>query len=121
MIFHTSVIFMNSEKWKCKDGWLKHYGSATVGERGQVVLPAEARKQFGIEPGEKLVVLGSGAGDFEKIVLMRSDAITGLLNHMFDMRKNMEGGTPESIEKMLKKGINQTKKAEKILRKAKGK
>ncbi len=94
---------MDSGKGKCGEGWLKHYGSATVGERGQVVLPSEVRKRFGIEAGEKLIVLGSGTGDFEKIVLMKSEAITGLLNHMFDMRKNLEKGSPESIEKIIHK------------------
>ena len=36
----------------------KFYGSVTVSERGQVVIPAKARKDFGIEAGEKLLVLG---------------------------------------------------------------
>lgn len=31
-------------------------GSVTVGERGQVVIPAEARKQCGMEAGDKLLV-----------------------------------------------------------------
>ena len=29
-----------------------------VGERGQVVIPKEARDLFGIKPGDRLVVLG---------------------------------------------------------------
>ena len=29
-----------------------------VGERGQIVIPKEARDLFGIQPGDKLVVLG---------------------------------------------------------------
>jgi AbrB family looped-hinge helix DNA binding protein len=32
------------------------FGTVTVGERGQVVIPAEARKEFGIETGDKLLV-----------------------------------------------------------------
>ncbi len=37
----------------------KHlFGSVKVGERGQVVIPKEARELFGISPGDKLVVLG---------------------------------------------------------------
>ena len=32
------------------------YGTVTVGERGQVVIPAEARKAFNIETGDKLLV-----------------------------------------------------------------
>jgi AbrB family looped-hinge helix DNA binding protein len=33
------------------------FGSVTVGERGQVVIPAEARKRYKIETGDKLLVL----------------------------------------------------------------
>lgn len=34
------------------------YGAVTVGERGQVVIPASARKRFHIEPGDKLLIMG---------------------------------------------------------------
>jgi AbrB family looped-hinge helix DNA binding protein len=30
-------------------------GSVTLGERGQVVIPAEAREQMGLEAGDKLL------------------------------------------------------------------
>lgn len=33
------------------------YGSVTVGERGQIVIPAEARSELGIQPGDKLLVM----------------------------------------------------------------
>lgn len=37
----------------------KHFfGSVTVGERGQIVIPQEARKLFKICSGDKLVILG---------------------------------------------------------------
>ncbi|MCK4247515.1 MAG: AbrB/MazE/SpoVT family DNA-binding domain-containing protein, partial [Methanomicrobia archaeon] len=29
-----------------------------VGERGQIVIPKEARDKFGIEPGDSLLILG---------------------------------------------------------------
>lgn len=32
------------------------YGSATLGERGQVVIPADARKDCDIQPGDKVLV-----------------------------------------------------------------
>ena len=32
------------------------YGTVTVGERGQIVIPAEARSEHNISPGEKLLV-----------------------------------------------------------------
>ena len=34
------------------------YGSVTVGERGQIVIPAEARRKLNISTGEKLLVIG---------------------------------------------------------------
>jgi AbrB family looped-hinge helix DNA binding protein len=33
------------------------YGSATVGERGQIVIPAEARQELGIHPGDKVLIM----------------------------------------------------------------
>ena len=33
------------------------FGTVTVGRRGQVALPAQARRQLGFEPGDQLVVL----------------------------------------------------------------
>ncbi len=32
-------------------------GMATVGSKGQIVIPAEARRELGIEEGDKLVIL----------------------------------------------------------------
>lgn len=34
------------------------YGVATVNERGQIVIPAEARKNADIQPGDKVLVIG---------------------------------------------------------------
>lgn len=36
------------------------YGTTTLGEKGQVVIPAEARKSMGIKKGDKLLVFGMG-------------------------------------------------------------
>ena len=32
--------------------------TATVGTKGQIVIPREAREMFGIQPGDTLIVLG---------------------------------------------------------------
>ena len=42
----------------------KLYGTATVGTKGQVVIPAEAREELAIEPGDRLYVVGSETGKF---------------------------------------------------------
>ncbi len=37
----------------------KHiFGTVRVGEKGQIVIPKDARKMFDIQPGDSLVVLG---------------------------------------------------------------
>ncbi len=37
----------------------KHFfGIVTMGEKGQIVIPAKARKIMGIDPGDQLVILG---------------------------------------------------------------
>lgn len=51
------------------------YGSVTVGERGQVVIPAQARRDHDITPGDKLIVLGNPDG----IALIGADRLLDLL------------------------------------------
>ena len=37
----------------------KHlFGIVTVGEKGQIIIPAKARKLFSIAPGDQMVILG---------------------------------------------------------------
>ena len=36
----------------------KYAWTATVGEKGQIVIPKQARKLFGIRPGDTLLLLG---------------------------------------------------------------
>ena len=36
----------------------KHAWTATVGEKGQIVIPKQAREIFGIRPGDVLILLG---------------------------------------------------------------
>jgi len=42
----------------------KLYGTATVGTKGQIVIPADAREELGIKPGDRLYVVNAmhGAG-----------------------------------------------------------
>jgi AbrB family looped-hinge helix DNA binding protein len=56
------------------------YGTAVLGPRGQLVIPAEARKELGIGTGSKLLVFGhlQGRGFF----LIKAEAAEELLNIM---------------------------------------
>ena len=41
---------------------IKIWGAATVGTKGQVVIPAEAREALAIKEGDKLIVVGNSHG-----------------------------------------------------------
>jgi AbrB family looped-hinge helix DNA binding protein len=67
-------------------GSSKLYGSATIGERGQLVIPAEARKSLGIEMGSKVLVFGHGKG----LLVLKSETITELLTETLDQANTLE-------------------------------
>ena len=54
------------------------YGSATVGERGQVVIPAEARQELGIEPGDKVLFMHHPI--HEGLMIFKIDAVRDFLD-----------------------------------------
>lgn len=50
----------------------KHiFGCVTVGDKGQIVIPAKARKIFNIHPGDELIVLGD---ESQGLALIKGDA-----------------------------------------------
>ncbi len=53
------------------------HGSATVGARGQVVIPAEVRESLGIRPGDRLIVFVRP--DRSMLGLMRAKDFTAML------------------------------------------
>lgn len=42
---------------------IKLYGTVTVGERGQVVIPVEARREIGLKHNDKLLAMGNSTHD----------------------------------------------------------
>lgn len=67
-------------------GRSKLYGSATVGERGQLVIPAEARKAFGVEVGDKVLVFGHGRG----LLILKAEVVTELLAETLNQASSLE-------------------------------
>lgn len=56
----------------------KHlFGIVTVGDKGQIVIPAKARKIFNINPGEKVVVLGD---EGQGIAIVKAQDFLNLAN-----------------------------------------
>lgn len=54
------------------------YGSVTIGERGQIVVPAEARQELGWNPGEKLLVMKHPA--YQGVMLFKIEQVREFLD-----------------------------------------
>lgn len=57
-------------------------GVTTVGERGQVVIPAELRKEMGLHHGEKLLIWKHPSG--KGLLLFPADAVREFLDGMLE-------------------------------------
>ena len=63
------------------------FGTAKVGDRGQIVIPKEAREMFNIQPGDTLLILGeSDAG----LIVSRPEALNDLADKLLNTVKNEE-------------------------------
>ena len=60
----------------------KLFGTATVGTRGQVVIPADARDELGIASGDRLYVVGSVEKKW--VGFIKEEQFRELLNHLTD-------------------------------------
>ena len=74
----------------------KLYGTATVGTKGQIVIPAEARQALDIKPGDKLFV--TGMGHKNALGLIPADSLESLMKEMterLDALKNVQENQSE--------------------------
>ena len=57
------------------------FGTAKVGDRGQIVIPKEARELFGIQPGDTLLIVGEiDAG----LIVSRPEALNDLADKILN-------------------------------------
>ncbi len=73
-----------------KDVWheFKCFGSAIVGARGQVVIPANARKELGIETGATLLVFSGPKGG--GLLLFKADALEQIVKMVSEQLGSIE-------------------------------
>ena len=60
------------------------FGTAKVGDRGQIVIPKEARELFGIQPGDTLLIVGETDTG---IVVSRPEALNDLADKILNTVK----------------------------------
>lgn len=58
----------------------KLYGTATVGTKGQVVIPADAREELAISTGDRLYVVGSPQGGF--LGLLKEESLEQIVQQL---------------------------------------
>ena len=62
----------------------KVFGTAKVGDRGQIVIPKEARELFNIQPGDTLLILGE---ENKGLIVSRPELLRDLADEIFDSDK----------------------------------
>ncbi len=62
---------------------IQYYGSSSMGERGQIVLPAEIRKEYNIDKGEKFLILGGKKKEIWGLILVKAEFISKLVEDIF--------------------------------------
>jgi AbrB family looped-hinge helix DNA binding protein len=78
---------------------MKFYGSSTIGSKGQIVIPAEAREELNMKEGGKVIVIRTPRGD--GVMILKADALAETLGvmraHLGSMADFVEG-TKEDIK-----------------------
>ena len=71
---------------------LEFYGSATVGERGQIALPANLRRELNIKAGDKILIFGKRAWRKWGFIAAKAEVLEALLQEIEkEIRRLMEG------------------------------
>lgn len=58
----------------------KLYGTATVGSKGQVVIPADAREELGIKTGDRLYVVNAMHG--MGVVFLKEECLESMVEEL---------------------------------------
>ena len=60
------------------------FGTAKVGDRGQIVIPKEARELFNIQPGDTLLIFGE---ENKGLIISRPELLRDIADEFFEKDK----------------------------------
>lgn len=81
----------------CAIDWDSYfYGAATVGERGQIVIPAEARASLNIRPGDKLIIMRHP--HYAGLMISKFETIRDFLDEFAENLEKAAGRSREEVE-----------------------
>ena len=75
------------------------YGSVTIGERGQIVIPAEARQELGFKPGDKVLVMQHP--EVAGLIICKIDTMRELMNEFEKILNEAENADLASSNEVL--------------------
>ena len=67
------------------------FGTAKVGDRGQIVIPKDARKFYGIHPGDTLLILGD---EENGMIVTKPEVLSSLAEKILDQIGKEERANP---------------------------
>ncbi len=70
------------------------FGAAKVGEKGQIVIPKDARTLFGIRPGDTLLILGD---EQTGIIVTKPEVLRSAAEEIFERMESQKDGTDSTI------------------------
>lgn len=67
------------------------FGTAKVGDRGQIVIPKDAREFYGIHPGDTLLILGD---EENGMIVTKPEVLSSLAEKILDQIGKEERSNP---------------------------
>ena len=67
------------------------FGTAKVGDRGQIVIPKDAREFYGIHPGDTLLILGD---EENGMIFTKPEVLSSLAEKILDQIGKEERANP---------------------------
>lgn len=74
---------------------LTFYGSTTLGEKGQVVIPVEAREKLQLTKGQKLLAFGSSE---DTLLLAKPEIIDRFADLLGDLNRTLTEHSTETTD-----------------------
>jgi AbrB family looped-hinge helix DNA binding protein len=74
-------------KGRGKRGVKRFYGTTTVGEKGQIVMPIKARKDLRLGKGEQLLVFGMGE---DMVAFVKLEQVQKIASHLSENLKMID-------------------------------
>ena len=71
------------------------FGTARVGEKGQIVIPKEARELFGIRPGDTLLILGD---EDSGVIVSKPEVLHRAADQIFRKMENGNDGYETDLQ-----------------------